>query len=136
MSVKPELVKEMLVDRIAGGVEERALPDDGLERRGYLARGVETELFEPARAPMPWLAELVAGRDAAEVAVELAAADPAGRPDPPEGTWRVPGPGGHVRYFVFLEAFARLGLSGEREPHEREWLRGFYRRCCEEVATR
>ena len=143
MKVDPKLVKEFLVNRISEEVEARVesdvpeeAADDDLARRGYLARAVETELFEPARAPMPWLAEVLEGREPAEVGRELAGNDPAGKPDPPNGTWRVPGPGGHVRYFVTLEALAKLGLvqAGDRDALERRWLFGFYLRCCEEVA--
>lgn len=102
------------------------------ERRGYLARVVETELFAAAREPMPWLAELLGTRTAAEVARELAEAEPLGPPDPGDEhavTWRVPGPGGHVRHLVAMAAV-------EDAPREakREWLRGFFLRCCEEVS--
>lgn len=142
MKVDPKLVKEFLVNRISEAVEARVdgtvpadVSEDVLARRGYLARTVEMELFEPARAPMPWLAELLEGRKPAEVSRELAEGDPAGKPDPPDGSWRVPGPGGHVRYFVTLEALAKLGLvqADDREALERRWLVGFYLRCCEEV---
>ncbi len=143
MKVDPKLVKEFLVNRISEEVEARVesdvpeeAADDDLARRGYLARLVETELFEPARKPMPWLAELLDGHESADVSRELVESDPSGKPDPPAGNWRVPGPGGHVRYFVTLEALAKLGLvqAGEREALERRWLVGFYLRCCEEVA--
>jgi hypothetical protein len=122
-------VKELLVDRIHGEVLRRE-PEATLERMGYLTRVVETELFEAARAPMPWLAELSAGRGPADVAEELAAAEPLGAPDPADpsaATWRVPGPGGHVRHLV-----AMLALGERGQEAKREWLRGFFRRCCEE----
>jgi hypothetical protein len=125
-----------------------------LARHGFLTRLVEREMFAPARAPIPWLAALLEGHDgggvrsaAASMSAELAGSEPEDRPDP--GTdvpsWRVPGPGGHVRHYVALHATAthcprnrddkpRLG-RGIRSPGElkRCWMFGFLLSCCEEA---
>ncbi len=124
-----------------------------LARLGYASRLAETELFEPARQPMPWLGEMLeerigsGGRRAEAIAGlsrELAAEEPDGKPDPPEGSWRVPGPGGHVRHFLALAAADELAhqdtngeppIGGDLTPAEakRCFLYGFYARACEEA---
>ncbi|HEV3376582.1 MAG TPA: hypothetical protein VG126_04820, partial [Thermoleophilaceae bacterium] len=104
------------------------------------ARVVEAELFEPARSPAPGLADTLGERLAAgaerqaaveAVARELAAQEPLERPDPSDAgavTWRVPGPGGHVRHYV-----ARR-LIGPGDPGlKRDFVYGFVVRCCEEA---
>ena len=105
-------------------------PNPGIARAGYLTRLIETERFEAARQPMPWLAELLeGGGDSQSVAAELARAEPPGKPaptDPAARTWQVPGPGGHVRYFL-----AARWAEGDEE-RRRSWLYGFFVRCCEE----
>jgi hypothetical protein len=144
MSVRSELVKETLVDTIcervdasmANGVPpavavalEAAPSSERAARAGYFARIIETELFEAARAPMPQLAEeLAAG---VEVARTLAAREPLDRPDPNDAdavSWRIPGPGGHVRHYVAL----RLVEDG-RASLKSDFMYGFLVRCCEEV---
>ena len=136
ISVKAELVKEVLVDRIAERARERCEGDVTAERMGYEVRNVEAELFEPARSPAAWIAEELAARQAAgaaeadaltALAAELADAEPEGKPAPDDersASWRIPGPGGHVRHFVALRA-----APGEK----RDFLYGFFRRCCEEA---
>lgn len=155
MSVRSELVKETLVDTICDRVRARMTQDvppsvavaldaapasQSAARAGYFARITETELFEAAREPMPTLAdELVASRGAAspwsetviEIARTLAAREPLERPDPDDadaGSWRVPGPGGHVRHYVAL----RLVEDGE-VALKRDFMYGFLVRCCEEI---
>jgi hypothetical protein len=123
-----------------------------LAQLGYTSRMAETELFEPARKPMPWLAELLKERmeaDAdrvhagAQLSRELAAEEPDEKPDPGEGSWRVPGPGGHVRHFLALSAADELRQGrGNGEPAitrelsageaKRCFLYGFYARCYQE----
>lgn len=126
-----------------------------LSRLGYLTREAERRLFEPARAPAAWLGELLAARamekDAqlvVDAAVELAALEPEERPDPAHGTpsWRIPGPGGHVRHYAALETIARRapsdadggvrlgqGIRGVGEL-KRCWMLGFFLCCCVEAA--
>jgi hypothetical protein len=127
IAVKTEVVLDVMVGSVHEEAVRRALAggDTGPEALGYHARDVERDRFAPARQPMPWLHELLAGGDAAAVAAELAAAEPAGRPEPDSGaaSWRVPGPGGHVRHYLALR-------SGDKVA----WLRGYFRRCCEEAA--
>ena len=139
MSVSTSVVRDTIVGRMA----ELALEAAGTgsaAARGYELRKVERRLFEPARAPMPGLAERLRDRIAEtgeEVAAieslsrELAAAEPLERPDPGDeraATWKVPGPGGHVRHYVVIE------LAGSEDPAaRREVLAGFFRRCCEEA---
>lgn len=170
MKVKTELVLEQLVSRVLGRALElqstalsaemqpvlEAGPEPArLARLGYASRVAEVEMFEPARRPMPWLAEMVDRRaeteDARAAAIsaacrELAAEEPDSKPEPGEGSWRVPGPGGHVRHFLSLAAadqLAEAGSNGE-PPIPRElsageakrcFLYGFYARCCEEVGA-
>jgi hypothetical protein len=86
MPVQVEVIKEILVDKILGGVLERypgelpAAVEDALEaeldlaasdggaldlrmrRIGYLTRIVEAEMFDPAREPMEGLAEQLTAR--------------------------------------------------------------------------
>jgi hypothetical protein len=170
MRVRTELVLDQLVSRVLGRALElrsqqfdpdiERLLDDGpeppeLARLGYASRLAETEMFEPARKPMPGLGELMDERieaDAsqpvatAELCRELAAEEPDEKPAPGEGSWRVPGPGGHVRHYLALAAVDELRQGrGNGEPAitrelsageaKRSFLYGFYARCCEE-ATR
>lgn len=162
MRVKTELVLEQLVSRVLGRALQlgESLPrraEDllaeapepvALARLGYAGRMAETEMFEPARRPMPWLAELLEGRPEsgrraiATVSRELAAEEPDEKPDPGQGSWRVPGPGGHVRHFLALAAANEVvhGGSNGKPDATRElsageakrcFLYGFYACCCE-----
>jgi hypothetical protein len=167
MRVRTELVLEQLVSRVlgraldlrAGGLRPdadqliKAGPEPPeLARLGYASRIAETEMFEPAREPMPWLRGMLgqrseSGTDAiAEVSRELAAEEPDEKPDPRQGSWRVPGPGGHVRHYLALAAADELRQGrGNGEPAitrelsageaKRCFLYGFYARCCEEAET-
>jgi hypothetical protein len=162
MRVRTELVLDQLVSRVLGRALELqsappsepadALLAEGpepieLSRLGYASRVAETELFEPARQPMAGLSlRIDAGDGWAEICRELAADEPDGKPDPGEGSWRVPGPGGHVRHFLALAAADEVihGNAGG-DPATRElsageakrcFLFGLYVRCCEEAATR
>jgi hypothetical protein len=114
-----------------------------LAHAGYRLRLVEWRLFEPARRPTPGLAERL--RERIETGVsrmqaiamlsrELAEAEPLERPRPDDeraGTWRVPGPGGHVRHYVAQE------LIGAGPPElKRAFVYGFFVRCCEEAIVR
>jgi hypothetical protein len=151
MSVRADLVKETLVQTICDRVRERSAGEpplpallDGepdLARMGYLARLVEAELFEPARSPMPGLADMLEERLAGgpnlpaaveAVARDLASREPLDRPEPSDAdavTWRVPGPGGHVRHYVALR------LAAGRTQLKREFVFGFVIRCCEEALS-
>lgn len=162
MRVRTELVLDQLVSRVLGRALELrsdsiseeteavlAVGREPLEltRLGYAARLAETEMFEPARAPMPWLEErLNSGQTWTEICQDLVAEEPDEKPDPGEGSWRVPGPGGHVRHFLALAAADEVihgGANGDPSSRElsageakRCFLYGFYVRCCEETATR
>ena len=122
-----------------------------LTRAGYLSRVVEVELFEPARSATPGLEQELRERFSdtgswpsavADWSRERAAAEPLERPDPDDEqatTWRVPGPGGHVRHYVARQSIEEV-LHGkpvleDRDPAElkRIWTYGFLVRCCEEV---
>lgn len=139
MTVQTSVVKDTIVGRMAELAREAAAGRP-LERAGYELRGVERRLFEPARRPMPGLAERLRERieggatraDAmAAISQELADAEPLERPDPEDdraASWKVPGPGGHVRHYVALE------LVGSGAPElKREVMRGYFLRCCEEA---
>lgn len=152
------------LDRLGGLERTSALPGETLAlaaelaRLGYLARIAETELFERAKGPIEWLVECLtqpsaAGDEAAAWAgfasacAEFARQEPDERPDPgPDASpsWRIPGPGGHVRHYLAIGAAAELGPKDSggnpqlpRGIHEigelkRCWLYGFLLRCCEE----
>jgi hypothetical protein len=122
-----------------------------LRRAGYLARVVEAELFDPAKQPATWLGGWLTQRlgddgdmTAALVATcaELARAEPVGKPhpdDPAAATWRVPGPGGHVRHYLARRTIEELLQDRDRpvngDPAELKipWVYGFLVRACEEV---
>jgi hypothetical protein len=122
-----------------------------LRRAGYLARVVEAELFEPARQPAPWLALQLRERFAdagdwatalAATCAELARAEPVAKPspgDPAASTWRIPGPGGHVRHYLARRTIEQA-LQGRDRPLDGDpgdlkiaWAYGFFVRACEEV---
>jgi len=161
ISVRTQVVLDTLVGSIAEAVADRAeqpldpaieaalrsagaAREQRMARAGYLARGVEVERFARAREPMPWLAERAAlDRDAdwseaaAGLAAELAAAEPRERPDPGDDaavTWKVPGPGGHVRHYLALRAASHdEGMPALLEG-KRPWLIGFLVHCIEEAS--
>ena len=156
MSVRSELVRETVVETIcdlALARVETPLPaavasaldaaeHPQLARAGYFARVCETELFEPARHTTPELSELL--RDAvregspwseavSELAAGLAGREPLERPEPDDPdafSWRVPGPGGHVRHYVALRMADLHDLASKRDV-----MHGFVVRCCEEVSS-
>ena len=136
-----------------GGSPLEAATASELARRGYLTRVIETEFFERAQQPTPGLRERLSkageGGAAAMAAVSggLARREPGDKPDPraPDWTsWRVPGPGGHVRHYLALMTVSSLfprDADGRRpvpvslgeDDLKRCWLYGFYVRCCEEA---
>lgn len=152
ISVRTDVVRTVLVDGIADEVLQRLQRGDGpqlagteeprIARAGWLARVVERERFGPARAPCAWLREELRERspDDPEAAIDatcaaLAASEPLDRPspqDPAAATWRVPGPGGHVRHEIARRAIADLGPPDPPATLKRAWTHGFLRRCCEE----
>ena len=122
-----------------------------LRRAGYLAREVEAELFDPAKQPAAWLEprlreELATAGDwtaaVLSVCAQLARAEPVGKPhpdDPAATTWRIPGPGGHVRHYVARRSIEDH-LQGRARPFDGDpadlkipWAYGFFVRACEEV---
>src|SRR5919199_144395 len=132
-------------------IADEALLDVKLRQAGYAARIAEAEMFEAARQPAEWIAARVgerleqAGSWAEAVralSAELARSEPLGRPNPDDEaamTWRVPGPGGHVRHYVarrtiedFLQDRSRA-LDGDPAELKRPWLYGFFVRACEEA---
>ena len=154
ISVRTEVVLSALVESVVEETRRRGgepLPAagvvDGLEdtpalgalaRLGWHARRVEVERFEPARAP--WPSELLSN-------LELARGEPLARPDPGDPaavSWRVPGPGGHVRHYVALrsigaspDAVADARAAGLTDPTvlKRVWLYGFLEAASVDVAT-
>ncbi len=128
-----------------------------LRRIGYLTRLVEADLFEPARQPMEGLGDELARRlsaadqwttAAAALSAELAGEEPLPKPDPADEratSWKVPGPGGHVRHYVVAAAIAEAlsdDSNGQRPLPDaiddagelkRCWMYGFLVRCCEEA---
>jgi hypothetical protein len=161
------LMKELSPEALEQGWEEarRALaPEVGrnedadrlarsLARAGYAAREAELERFEPARGEVDWLLDEISaridrGQDPAvarrSVCVERALTEPDARPSPESGaaSWRVPGPGAHVRHLLALDAADELAPKGERPPSgvdrprdvKRCWLYGFLMRTAAEVS--
>jgi hypothetical protein len=125
--------------------------DMQLRRAGYLARDVEVELFDPAKESATWLAPLLRERftQTADWAAalsgacaDLARAEPIGKPspeDPAASTWRIPGPGGHVRHYVARRTIEEH-LQGRDRPVDGDpadlkiaWVYGFLIGACEEV---
>jgi hypothetical protein len=136
--------------RALAGANDPAL-DRGLRHAGYRARVVEAELFAPARRSAGWLPgalraeflqcgswpEAIAG-----LCAGLARAEPLDRPEPDDAdavSWRIPGPGGHVRHYVARRTIGEhlRGLEGpiDGDPAalKRPWLYGFLVRACEEA---
>ena len=143
-------VNDSLPGPVSEVLDTAARPD--LSRAGYFSRAVETELFAPAREPASWLEQrLRAVVDAdemrrleragapwppalCELAAGLADREPSERPDPDDPdavTWRIPGPGGHVRHYV---ALALIGDHAE-PALKRDVIYGFVVRCCDEVVA-
>lgn len=180
MPVQAEVIKEILVDKILGIVNESYPGDlsgtvtealdadidlvasDGgaldlrMRRIGYLSRIAETDMFDAAKHPMEGLDEkltkrIEAGDDwptaASTLCLAMARQEPLPKPSPNNDnatSWKVPGPGGHVRHFVVAAAIAEC-LSGEENGYpevpegleeagelKRCWMYGFLVRCCEE----
>lgn len=136
-----------------------------LRRIGYLTRLVEADLFEPAREPMEGLGDELARRlsaaeprrvgaperwtaAAAALSAELAGEEPLPKPDPADEratSWKVPGPGGHVRHYVVAASIAEAlsdDVNGQgplpdaiddAAELKRCWMYGFLVRCCEEA---
>lgn len=135
--------------QLAGG-EDPALIT-GLRHAGYLCRVVELEFFEPANKAADWIPAMVRERFArttswaeavAGVCADLARSEPLGKPSPDDEaamSWRVPGPGGHVRHYVArrtIEEHLRGWESptvGEPAELKRPWMYGFFVRACEEA---
>jgi len=137
-------------DRPLSGDNEPVL-DRELRMSGYLARIVEVDKFEPAQREADWVGAMLAERyarlgdfDAAVASLcgDLACAEPVGKPDPEDPnamSWRVPGPGGHVRHYLARRAIDEL-LRGREEPVEGDpadlkipWMYGFFVRTCHEA---
>ncbi len=126
--------------------------DRGLRRAGYFTRVIEAEIFEPAQSVADWIPELLEERfsktsdwsDAiVSVCTEIAKVEPLDKPDVDDEhawSWRVPGPGGHVRHFL---ARRSIGSHLQRDPEQgpvddpaelkRPWIYGFFVRACEEA---
>ena len=160
ISVRTQVVLDTLVTSLAEEVTarladplnaeiERALHATGVDgrltRKGYLSRAVEHARFDRARQAMPWLAERFArehadgaawSTTAAMVATTLAAGEPAERPapdDPGAVSWKIPGPGGHVRHYLASRAATEDGHRADADT-KRRWLTGFLIHCIREAA--
>ena len=125
--------------------------DSDLRHAGYQARVVEAEMFEPARVPADWVPAMLRERFArtlswpqavADLCGDLARSEPLDRPGPDDEaamSWRVPGPGGHVRHYLARRTIEDRLVSREEplpiDPIElkRPWMYGFFVRTCEEA---
>jgi hypothetical protein len=159
ITVRTQVVLDTLVGSMADAVAARfdeplepavdsalgAIDEPQLARQGYLARAIEIERFERAREPMLWLAERLSNRlpahsswagAAVAEATELALGEPTERPDPGDEravSWKVPGPGGHVRYYLAMKAVSEEH-GASRNDARRSWLSGFLLHCLYEAA--
>ena len=95
-------------------------------------------LFRSAGDDDDWTAALTA------TCADLARAEPIDKPhpdDPAAATWRVPGPGGHVRHYLArrvieedLQAESRSRpFEGDPAELKAAWTYGFLLRACEEA---
>ena len=134
---------------LAGGEDPSLIA--GLRHAGYLCRVVEVEFFEPADNTADWIPDMLRERFArttswpeavAGTCSDLARSEPLGKPSPDDEaamSWRVPGPGGHVRHYVArrtIEEHLRGWESptvGEPAELKRPWMYGFFVRACEEA---
>jgi hypothetical protein len=125
--------------------------DRALRHAGYTARIVEVEMFEPAQQSADWAADLLregfarctSWSDAmTAVCAQLTRSEPLDKPspdDPSAMSWRVPGPGGHVRHFLALRTIEEqlrgrsTPLEGDPAELKRAWMYGFFVRTCEEA---
>ncbi len=137
-------------DQLVAGGDDPTIEHD-LRHAGYLARLVEAEMFEPARQPAEWIPDMLREHFArttswpgaiAALSRDLARSEPLAKPSPDDEaamTWRVPGPGGHVRHYLARRAIEdRLLARGNPLPIDpaelkRAWLYGFFVRACEEA---
>ncbi len=147
-SILPVLEADTAIET---GCQEAKL-DKGLRYAGYFARVVEAEMFEPARRPAEWIPEMLDERLAdtgdwaravTEACTDLANSEPLGKPSPDDErsrTWRIPGPGGHVRHYASSRAIGEelgrvnaIAEIGDPSELKRLWLYGFFVRACEEA---
>jgi hypothetical protein len=125
--------------------------DKRLRRAGYFTRVIEVEIFEPAQKVADWIPAKLEERfektgdwsDAiVSICTEVARAEPIEKPDPDDEnawTWRVPGPGGHVRHYLSRRA---IGNALTRDPAQgpvndpaelkQPWVYGFFVAACAE----
>lgn len=125
--------------------------DKRLRRAGYFTRVIEVEIFEPAQKVADWIPAKLEERfektgdwsDAiVSICTEIARAEPIEKPDPDDEnawTWRVPGPGGHVRHYLSRRA---IGNALTRDPEQgpvndpaelkQPWVYGFFVAACAE----
>lgn len=146
-SIRPVLEAE---GPATGNQDERL--GKGLRLSGYLTRVVEVEMFEPAKRQADWIGDMIRERLAdtgdwaravTETCTDLANSEPLGKPahdDERARTWRIPGPGGHVRHYTSSRAIGEeLGRTnaiseiGDPSELKRLWLYGFFVRVCEEA---
>jgi len=164
-----EKVHDLVVDRMSEEPPEEILPvldskeqlvvttkypavDRGLRRAGYLTRVIEVEIFEPAQSIADWIPKKLEERFAktedwseaiVSICTEIARAEPLEKADPDDEdawSWRVPGPGGHVRHYLSRRA---IGDELQKDPEQgpvdnpadlkRPWVYGFFVRACEEA---
>ena len=142
-------VLEAMDAELAGGEDPSLIA--GLRHAGYLCRVVEVEFFEPADNTADWIPDMLRERFArttswpeavAGTCSDIARSEPLGKPSPDDEaamSWRVPGPGGHVRHYVArrtIEEQLRSRESptvGDPADLKRPWLYGFFVRACEEA---
>lgn len=142
-------VLEAMDPQLAGGEDPMLVA--GMRHAGYLCRVVELEFFEPANNTADWIPGMLRERFArtggwpeavAGTCADLAGSEPLGKPSPDDEaamSWRVPGPGGHVRHYVarrtIEEHLRGRGNPTVGDPAElkRSWLYGFFVRACEEA---
>jgi len=150
ISVRTEVVLDVLVGSIAQAVAARmpeplpppveaalpAGPAGRVARAGWHARREEEARFERAREKDVLLEAMLGGIAACSA---LAAREPLERPQPEDRraiTWRVPGPGGHVRHYLAERAIGELPVSERAPALKRDWVFGFLLACAPPEAVR
>jgi hypothetical protein len=128
---------------VANDANLRNVRSQAIHHNGSIAFSVS-----PARARFQFSRSSAVWSSAqASTSRSCAQSEPVERPDPPDEhamTWRIPGPGGHVRHYVALAAIDDLVASTDAtsgtapaDPTrlKRCWLYGFFLRDCEEAQT-
>lgn len=144
LAAEPAGLVDAALHAVAGRLPDGSAPHAqqaaaAVARMGYESRSAELAAFARAREPAEWLLAELRSRGDGDLSAELALREPAELPDPADeraASWRVPGPGGHVRHWLAARSVAaELERSPGEDPRllRRAWFYGFYLRSCAEA---